>query len=106
MIEIGKYIVEDWQDFSKLTCRRELVMREGFPDIQYNTNRGIIVTCIGGGSINPLRYRISFNSPDNFLAKLYQNMFGDNDKRFPTKEEAMDHVDMFLDKLQKLKAFI
>ena len=92
---IGKYTVYDWALPPYSFWRRTF--------------------CCGGIYMGEIRIGIVPGNPDvtyllfSFIESIkynYISMYGSDPKMFHSIDEAKEHVDIFLDKLQKLKVFL
>ena len=95
MIYFGKYQIHEWNKpkisaWSRTFYRGDLYMGH----IQICTNLGDQDT-----------YQPRFNFLEE-IKTLYFNMYGPTAKEFYSVDEAKAHVDSFIEKLQKLKAFL
>jgi len=91
MMIIGKYTVYDWEEPSHTFWVRKFYC-VGF--YLGNIRIGVV----------PHNHLIF-----TFIGKIksnYINMYGSDPKVFQSIDEAKEHVDIFLEKLQKLKAFL
>jgi hypothetical protein len=76
-------------------------------DYIYNTKEGQAVHYISGkDDMTDISYQIVFNGCFNYMQKLYEDTYRGKDLTFAKVEDIMKHVDDFMVRADKLKAFI
>jgi hypothetical protein len=116
MITVCNLIIEDWVSHHYITTRYSRRVK--------NTSQEQIDIANHQQSDDPeeIRVELAYTSKNNLPSKYYwivifcgcselfylhKEMFKEKyDYDYPTKEEAMQHIDLFLDKLVKLKIFL
>ena len=108
MITIGAITIEDWKCLHPKLWRRHIIdsklyLKDKEPDINYLQVRVMFEPGIDYPDV--IYWEFDFWDDHNFLA-LHQDMYGIKNRVFINKEDAMNHVDEFLLKLSRLKAFL
>lgn len=113
MIKFGSFTIGDWQ--------------QGNDDDRWyryvtNKNQSYDISSVCYEDDDEIRVELAYQSKNKSpsisywviifygcfeLCSLHKEMFKETyDYDYPSKEEAMQHVDLFLDKLQKMKVFL
>jgi hypothetical protein len=103
-MKIGKYIIDDsWKEYSYAFMKKVII-----PSLNWYQD----ITVYKGNSFKPTapgdETSCFIATSSNFITNTHINIYGSEfkDMNFNTIAEAKQHVDNFLNRLQRLKAFL
>jgi hypothetical protein len=108
MITIGDLTINDWQCLHPKLWRRHIIdnnlhSKDKVPNINYLQVRVVFEPGIDFPDL--IYWELDFWDTCN-LYSLHKDMYGIKNRVFSSEKSAMNHVDEFLIKLSRLKAFL